>query len=439
MKRATTSRRLARPIGRRGTVLVLVMAVVAGVSLLGTGLVNLSAANAVETAQAGNHLQAFWAAEAGLQEVLSVARTPQPGIVQLRDSIGVGTGVWTGSVGRASYSVDIVQNLAGWYTITSTGSARGGAQRRVQLEARAQGFGTDGWETDSEGNIYFGTGDVLNMRVYSNDDFNIWGTPRFMKQVSTSASTVNYQNPYRDPSSTDATVFQAGLNKGASRLDFQTDHVTAVRNCATVSLTGVYRIVFRTTGGFTYQLRNGGVWGPPQTNNSATASIYVSGDSEVSGMVNGSYTVASGGAITIPSTGVRYESASSPHPDPHESNAFSESAVNDVLGLVSATAVRIDGSGTDQDSDGEREVPVHAAVLVADGAEGFTTVLKYSAIGQPKLEVFGALSQANRGVVGTVGGAGYLKHYIHDGNLRDRQPPCWPQRGYEVAIWRQSP
>jgi len=413
---------------RRGAALPVVIILMGVISMVGLGLVNLGSVDAMETARTVSTSQAFWLAEAGLCHVRTIASKPP--LETLDEAIGVGTGVLTGGGMNGSYSVDIVELELGLFRVTSTGTAPGGQVAAVRQLMSTTVFGTDGWETDEEAGIYFATGDILDLSVYSNDELNIYGTPLFTEPANSAASTVHYVRPGRPSSSVDTNVFTAGLTLHAPNLDFGTDHIQNVADCAGLLLVGDWQFDFLDGGKISYRERfSSSSYGPPMTNDLTAigGSIHVDGDAYVSGTVDGEATLASTDDIFLEQD-IRYESASGSNPGPNDAG-FNPSAVDDALGLIAADKIEVMG---------DDDIDIHAAIFVTDGTAGFTTNQKFKRIGQPYLNVYGSLSQKRRGVVGTTSGRGFLKNYKHDMTLGSNPPPCWPLRNYDFSRWERT-
>jgi hypothetical protein len=220
----------------------------------------------------------------------------------------------------------------------------------------------------------------------------------------------------------------------ATPLDFVgmfQDHIGGLKSRAqngglAITSSGNYEFQFLADGSFGYrQNLGGGSYGPISSNDLATlnGAIYVNGDAQVRGVVNGQVTIAAEDDIRIHESGIVYESAQSPNP---WATGFDPTAVDDALGLVAREMVEVEGSS---------DINIHAAVLVTEGDDGFTTAKKYSSIGTPYLNVYGSLGQWRRGVVGTVSGKGYLKNYKYDPNFQNSPPPWFPYSAYVSTAW----
>ena len=119
-----------------GAVIVLAMILLVIVGLLGAGLLRITGASSVETSMWISDAQAFWAAEAGLEEAKARAWQNK---VQWRKSEAfppTEPRSWTGATARGSYRVSVT-NMAGTvnpsYTIFSEGRSHGRAIAAVEM------------------------------------------------------------------------------------------------------------------------------------------------------------------------------------------------------------------------------------------------------------------------------------------------------------------
>jgi len=427
---------------RAGGILVIIMVMVVTFSLLVMALLQLGKFNAMETERQLQRTQAFWLAEAGLEEFKAILVNPVN--LQPLESLGlVGTAILSGSIpGIGTYQVDVIANAANpasaiqRYTIQSAGTATvsPNLSRTNEIQASLQPFGSNGeiWITDREqtasgGNIYFATGDRIAGGGYMNDEINIWGTPEFEDLVYTADDSVNYQHPVRDPFITDTAVFLAGLLRNQPEIDFGevVDHIGGLFHEAAITLNGDYDLTFSGTEVVTYNRTTFVTETNAIPDNGV---IYVSGDAYVEGVLDARVSVAAAGALYI--TGdIIYQSATG---NPNHSDwpdGWLPDADN-LLGLFSADKVEI--------ASGVGEVYIHAAILVlAAGDNGFTAADKYRNIGHPYINLYGMIAQYRRGVIGRVSGAGYLKNYAYDERFRSTPPPGMPFAQFNLTDWRE--
>ena len=416
---------------REGPVLALVLVVMVVLCILGMGMLSLRSANSIESARCVAESQAFWMAEAGLQHVRGIANMNRK---PFEDLGLLGQAVVEAADGRGSYVVDIEDDpdteIDGHYVITSTGVASGGrvcvVRQRAQIQSYASYIHASHFEW-RDGPIHFGTGDVVDGEIYSNDEINIYGSPRLLQMVRSAARTVNY-----DPGSgAGPHVFEGGLTLGAPPLDFagiySQDHIEAIQDLAQdggLSIDGNSTLVFQDDGSVVVQTMSGTTTYDLSSYNGA---IYIDGNAMVSGVLDGNVTVAVDEGIGIPSAGIQYESASGANTSPHE-DGFDSANVNDALGLIARNAVLLTGQST---------TPIHAAILITSEGQGFSCLNPYAHFGSPEVRLYGSLSQYRRGVLATTSGTGFLKNYKYDTRFRIAPPPYYPYSAYAYSDWRR--
>lgn len=444
------SRTSSKARNREGAILGVVLVVLVILSLLGLGLIRLGTAAGVEAGKAAAMTRAFWAAEAGVEHARSIGQKRRRPFTQI--SVGGsylwGSNVLNGTVGSATYTVDIVDDPA-WtnavhalkkYLIRSRGTVAGVTQTvtvRAQIKSIANYMQASNYErTEGGTRIYFQPGDVIDGPVYVNDQLNVNGQgspdPRFLREANSAASSVNYING-AGPS-----VFEDTLTLDAPPLDisgqFTSEHISEVRNTAQsggLSLHGAnagnYQMNFNSDGSLSY--RRIGSTGTPTTVflSSLNGAIYVDGDAWVNGTVKGNVTLAAQDAIYITNR-IVYASATNPSP---WSAGFVTNNVTDTLGLMASNQVQIAGTN---------EVTIHAAVMVTSGDDGFNASNRYVAIGSPYINLYGSLSQYRRGIVSRTGTPfqGYRKNWKFDTRFDADAPPHFPYSIYVFSDWRQG-
>ena len=96
-----------------------------------------------------------------------------------------------------------------------------------------------------------------------------------------------------------------------------------------------------------------------------------------------------------------------------------------VLGLIASDYVRIyhPCSGSGPMGGSLTEPWIYAAMLSTD--HSFLVDNYNCGSGLGHLNVYGAIGQKYRGIVGTTGGTGYLKNYIYDERLATEEPPYY--------------
>jgi hypothetical protein len=423
--------------GREGAILGLVLVVMVVLSFVAVGLMTLTSATGMEAGRSVGSVQAFWTAEAGLEQVKTIAfkrNKPFSLIVQAGSPSGYlyGSNALVGTTSKGSYAVDVLPDPA-WtnaiqalkkYVIVSRATARNGTKQRVSIKASILNFAYFMHASDVEGSLVFASDAVIDGPVYTNDRLNIDGTPRFLQMVWSAVSSVHYQN------GGNSSVFEGGLTLNAPKLNFTNiDHIAEIKNVASsggLSLTGDYRFKFKDDGSFTYVRTNAGSSTNTAYLSALNGAIYVNGDAWVEGVVNGEVTLAAQDAVFL-TNNVTYASAQSPNP--WQTN-FNANAVDDTLGLMASNQVQIVGTN---------EITIHAAVMVTRGADGFNAQKYNVAFGRPPINLYGSLSQEERGTVGQPSaGKGFSKNYKFDTRFNSKAPPNYPYGTYAFSQWTQD-
>ncbi len=429
---------------KRGAVLAMVLIVVVVMTALGTGMIALSGAHALDVSKAIASTEAFWTAEAGLELARAIASKNR---VPLEDIPQFSGGQLTGTINGRQYVVTYPAPV-GWnnatsrvkrYDITSTGASPSGVTKQVALQAEIQTFASymhaSHYERTSGGSsIYFGGSDVLDGTVYVDDILNIYGNPQLLRRAFSAADTVNYRSP--DRTGVDMTVFQAGLTLGAQSLEFDSpdydpdDYVDALQQAADLgglALSGTYRMTFNDDGTVTTERQRRRRWDPPITRDLSTGNgaIYVSGDAYIKGEVRGSVTLAARSDIFIEDD-ITYATATTAD---HSDAGFDDDVISDVLGLIAKNSVEITS---------RNDINIHASILVTDG--GFGCEGRYERLGEPRINLFGGMTQYRRGIVGQLSTPprGFAKNYRYDDRLLVAPPAQFPYSSYSHSGWRQE-
>ena len=410
---------------RTGGVLVLVMLILIAFSLMTAALLQLGWNSSREAEYQFNKAQAFSLAEAGLEQFKAIVNSNRFPITYATGARDWSTAFPSVGSNRVVVSDD---TRNGWdnnvrlikkYIITSTGWARNGAVQTNTLSAIIKTFGDYLFSTHSEGSVFFTTGDLLHGEVYTDGTLNINGTPIFYDLVQSSASSVN--------GSSAASIFTGGLLLNAPQLDWVSvqQQVTDLASApGAETFTGNYDITFADTKATLSNRTSHAV-----TTNTITSGkiFYVTGDAYVKGTVGTRVSVATPGAIYITGDLIYKSAAANPNPSSWASGWVP--AVTEALGLYSKTQVQI--------ASGIGAVNIHAAILVPVGNLGFNAADKNSSIGSPYINLYGSIGQYIRGVVGTIGGSGYLKNYNYDSRFRETPPPGIPYSIFFFSEWKQ--
>lgn len=283
-------------------------------------------------------------------------------------------------------------------------------------------FSRFSYMSNTEGNIWFATGDTIRGPIHTNDYFRMSGRPAFMDEVS-SALWYTTTEPYRKYDAATNPYFGGPTNFGApnipmpSNLDpqraaAQSNGIIFTNTTLYVQFNanGTYQTRTSTTGSWTIRTRpnNGVIFVGPTTGTSTSYNVYVSG------VVSGQWTLAVQGNIYITDNIV------------YNSNPLTNPSSTDMLGLVA----RMNCIVTNNVAGGNRTI--HAHIMTMNTSATTVTsnfyVDTYNSILSGTLTVLGGITQARRGAVAQMGspGTGYLKNYIYDNRLREFSPPSYP-------------
>lgn len=419
----------------------LILAIIAGMFLSILGYMTISAV-VIDNRIAVNHLQAsqaFWLAESGIEVTARWLRyqDPPPGGIEpfvKYNHVLAGPGTYTVTVdpddGNAS-------NYLKKYKIISEGDADQ-ATRKIELIMEMTTFNKYAYLTGNEGGtIWFNTGDVIEGPLHSNDRISIVGSPTFMGKVTSSAATFNKGVPFNPD-------FQEGYQLGAPPATFPTrqdliDNYWAVNtNPPQLIIDARFgkdaSIEFKANGTLTFD-----VWhwsGSTQVYDiqdsvvnvvALNGLVYVKGDIDLKGTLDGSVSVVATNNIYIVDNLVYEMSDANGKPLP---------GCDDVLGLISLKNIVVADNTPNQN-----DVVIDAAMLTLGSS--FTVENYWSGPPRGDLTIWGSLSQKVRGPVGTFGGGtytGYKKDYHYDNRFTDTPPPYYPVTGqYSVLSWKELP
>jgi hypothetical protein len=121
-----------------GAVLIGFMLVVLMVlALVGAGLIEVAGANAVEGGKSLADSQAFWLAEAGMHDALTLARVNIDRDGESSPFPSIDPQVWTVELELGSYTVEVTDSGGDEFVIESTGTSKSGFSRTVSVNYSA--------------------------------------------------------------------------------------------------------------------------------------------------------------------------------------------------------------------------------------------------------------------------------------------------------------
>jgi hypothetical protein len=327
------------------------------------------------------------------------------------------------------------------YRVYSTGTVRG-RSRSIELDVGPVAFTDYLYYTNRDvgpgGHPWFHTGEVIDGPIYTNGYIGIAGDPVFTGSVHTAMSGLMYHNNGAPIESSalsnppnDYPTFERDIQMDAPEAGWiaQAD-IGALRRMAELSPGGNVEIIFGEhpgggrAGYVSYRRLGANRWTHVQIA-SFNGVIFVNGDCNVSGVLDGQVTIASVGQITIVDD-LTYAAS--------DANGPTEDC-DDMLGLVAGTKALIADNAPNQN-----DCVVHAHVIAIENQASF---VENYASGNPRgtLTFHGGLGQDKWGPVGTgyIAGedfiilTGYERDVHYDWRLRHMLPP-----GYEYLVYDQS-
>jgi hypothetical protein len=404
-----------------------------------------SYATTTEIGLSGNQrldAQVFYLAEAGVAQVhkyldgLGIplegggATRSAPVLVYLDQQIGAGS-----LQGRFTAYVDRMDNLEGkptkYLAITVRATVPGAPIVKVVQEMVGQeNFAKYAYFTDQERSpsgtiVWFTSGDILRGPVHSNSQLNIDGDPIFLKEVSSSAASVNYAAGTNNPD------FRGGITFNVDPVDLPGD--TDLIRSKAQEVDGLYFgsnatlvLDYDPGTGFASVSVDLGA-GPVVYQIPMNGVLYIDGTCHIKGTLKGQLTVACSGDMYIDDD-ILY--TTDPRTDPSST---------DLLGLVSDNNVYMAATAANLDAGDE-------TVMACIMALGTSFTAQNYASGTPRgyLRVIGGIIQDRRGPVGTFNAgtgaliSGYEKDYVYDARLANNPPPAFPTTGRVMTLaWKE--
>ncbi len=438
-------------------------------------LVEMGSQEGALAARALRKSEALFLAESGIELThawLEAQSSPPSGTEEFHpfgeDAITVGDGECTMSIIPDPFNASLDPEI---YTLVSSGT-RNGHTRQVEVDVSPDIFSNYLYFTDKEkmpgngGPLWFGTPDVIDGPLFTNDQISIMGDPTFMGTVSSAYGGSDDNNSSHDPeflycngsphnhiesdapnnAPYDNPTFAEGYVLGAHEVDYPTHSLAFdlrdVADDGGISISGNYEIelgrVDEVSGepmyGYVSYRKNNKPWTDVEIS-SFNGIFYVNGSFSVSGVLDGQLTLVTNGSIDIIGDVTYLDS---------DQNGPLEGC-DDLLGIVAGTDINV--AWNDANSD---DCVIHGALMALDNsfrADNWNT-------GNPRgtLTVWGCIIQGFRGSVGTSevgdgGGCviltGYAKDYHHDTRLEYMTPPGFyqfMQTGLYIRLaWREVP
>jgi hypothetical protein len=300
---------------------------------------------------------------------------------------------------------------------------------RTQL---SQSFSMFAWMTNSEGDVYWVTGDTVWGQVHSNGTINVDGSPVFWQKVTTARNF----NP-RPGHGTNHAIFKNGYETGIATIALPHD-LSEIITASTFGGKHYTSEVWLTLSPGTGDNNDGMVYVRSSSGGSIIDSVSLADPSfnrvilgdrivHVSGTLDGQLTVASLRDVYIEDN-VMYER-----------NPLTEYS-DDLLGLVAERNVVV-ANNTANNHDCEIQAAIFSRVS-SFTAEDYDT---RPVSGQ--LRLLGGIVQDERGPIGTYSGSGinhgFSKRYRYDNRLADPnfRPPSFPgfyTQTLQISGWWES-
>ena len=390
--------------------------------------------------------------------------------------------------------------------------------RTVTVKAQMQSFARFAYFSDYEpSNIWFFSKDLIRGPLHSNSNLKIAGDPHFEGYVTSTADYFKYynngyyitsdegSNPPRDEP-----IFDDGYSLGFHNVTYPSDlsELAAAAQAGGLHIDHETQITLQSDGTLSYGIYHPAVydyethshlhggWGDRYHHGGTyhyykhthahshqimvedgwweyinvelgniNGAVYVNGNLNLSGTLNGQLTIAAEGNIHIvddilyntnpvdyDEDGLLNDGNGNGINDPACGNAPADDTdddndgvpdgeddplpeSSDILGLIALGNVIVDDDGTYEHVD--RTI---CATIMALGTS--FTVEDYSGHLEGELRIIGGLIQKQRGAVGTFSGdtqtSGFAKNYIYDHRFMHSAPPWFPRTNLiEVVYWRE--
>lgn len=452
--------------GDAGSTLVVVM--VLAIIMLATvaSVFEFGAQDAGLAAHGARRTQALYLAEAGLARTYTwlEAQHDPPGDTEEfwplgHDADTLADGTYTTSIIPDDDNPSMSRK---YFTIRCAATA-GEKTRVLESDVMTQSYAQFIYFTEDEhlpGSttpVWFCTQDALDGSLHTNGRLHLWGDPSFLGHVSSAYGGPDDTDPSHDPGFMyynndyynhvesaaasnpphDEPVFGDGYELGATEIELP-DCLDDLRTLAAdggLTITGNTEIQFsRSNGGspmygyVSYRPIGGSTWTDVAIS-SINGVVFVTGQVQVKGVLDGSLTIGSSQDMYI-TDDVTYRASDANGPLP---------GCDDILGLVSERNITISDNVPNRTN-----CTIHAHVMALNTS---FQVQNYRS-GSPRgtLTIHGGIIQKYRGAVGTgrmVGGqvvisTGYAKNYHYDPRFDLIQPPGYFLTGkYYKLAWRE--
>jgi hypothetical protein len=447
---------------------VLVMAAVLSFAMFLLGLTYLGFTNQVmmETEEMLANGQIHYARYAGLTMANTYARTNNPGsnyhggLTKFYEGVYYDSYIYFGGYEGGFYRTDANYTLVGvGYVNRHSGIERQSqSYRSIKLETFADYLYLSNVERDTVRHVIirFWTPDTLDGKVHSNDTLHIMGAPRFMKKVTSAASTI-------DPPNNDA-QFDEGLTLNSKEIFFphfadSIRYYTGYHGWGTFDPDSATEITFN--GALIYRRYCGLHIEPPDTTiecNYPTiihpdnppydiprsgalfieGKVFIKADRGGRDLLDPTFeSIGYEGRLTVASsdTMIIYDNLIYRYANPDNSVPSTIGEIRDVLGLISENFIMVGKDVGDT-------VYINAAMAAINGSISVQDIYDYGVFNEKQsLFIYGSLAQRNRGIVHTTdyNDRGFIeKDYHYDKRLQQYPPPHFVPTGNHMSIYSEG-
>jgi hypothetical protein len=450
--------------GARGSVLV--MAAVLSFAMFLLGLTYLGFANQVmmETEGLLADGQDLYALYAGITMADAYTRTNSPssnyhgGLTRFYDDVYYDSYIYFGGYEGGEYRIDANYSLVGVGSVSRHSGVKreSEASRSVKLETFADYLYLSDVERDTVRHdiIRFWTPDTLDGKVHSNDTLHIMGAPRFIKKVTSSASTI-------DPPNNNA-QFDEGYDLNAAEIFFpqfadSIRYYSGYHGWGTFDPDSATEITF--SGPYIYR-RYCGLYidnddttiqctpqyiadapifdMPPSGALFVEGKVFIKADRSGPDLLDPSFrSIGFEGNLTVASsdTMIIVDNLIYRFANPDNSVPGTINEIKDVLGLISENFIMVGEDVADT-------VYINAALAALNGSISVQDIYDYWVVNEKQsLFIYGSLAQRNRGIVHTTDydNRGFIeKDYHYDERLRMYPPPHFVPTGNHKSIYREE-
>jgi len=453
--------------GESGSTLIAITMLAFIMLLTAAAVLEFGARDAGLASHTVDRSRALYVAEAGLARArswLEAQSDPPADVDDIRPF-----GESSDTLASGTYSVTIEPdpgnpaNSRKYYTIVSQATV-GGKTRTLERDVMTQSFAQFIYFTEDEhlpGSVtpvWFATGDRLDGALHTNGQIHIMGNPSYGGHVTSAWGGPDDSDPAHNPAfmyydgnywthiesaaasnaPDDVPTFGDGYELGTTSIELPNyvDDIETIAHNGGLYVTGNKEVVLgrlvsgnRMYGYVSYRTVGGTTWTDVPIS-SFNGVMFVEGQVQVSGVLDGSLTVVSSGDMYIMDDVLYRDADPLNGPNPN---------CNDILGLVSERNVTV------KDNTANRtNCNIHAHIMALNTS---FQVENYRS-GSPRgtLTIHGGVIQRYRGAVGTgslrdgrvIISTGYAKNYHYDRRFNSIQPPGYLLTGkYYMLAWRE--